>query len=97
MSRRQNTSHGDELHVTIIHPFHPKRGNTYKVVRQSHASGKTTLRCSDDNGSQFLIAANLTDYASGVAVPVESGNALDLDFRNLMELREIVDRLMNVQ
>ena len=93
----QNTSYGDVLQIRVTHPFHPRSGNTYNVVRISNASGKTTLRCSDDEGNQFHIPANLTNYGHDDNVIIEGKESLFLDFQNLLELREVVDRLMNVQ
>jgi hypothetical protein len=80
----------------VTHPFHPRKGEMCHVIRVNNVLGKTTLRCVDDAGSQFLIAASSTDYERDGSHAAKENTSTDLDYQNLLELREIVDRLMSV-
>ena len=55
------------------------------------------LKCADGDDAHFHIGANLTDYGCHNDDVNAESEPLDLDFQNLLELREITDRLLGVQ
>jgi Family of unknown function (DUF5372) len=77
----------------ITHPFHPRRGQTFPVIKTRQVSGIEVLYLKTPAGGFFSIAREWTDWAEltftgrlGMQTPI-------LDFHSLLELAELVDQL----
>ena len=92
---KQNTYHEDKLKITVTHPFHPKYGKSYNVIRVSYAAGTISLRCGDSDGEQFLVFAKHTDYGKS-STEINALQSGDLEFKNLLELRELIEHICDV-
>lgn len=77
----------------ITHPFHPRRGQTFPVIKTRQVSGIEVLHLRTPAGGFFSIAREWTDWGKrsfivrlGMQTPI-------LDFHSLLELAELVDQL----
>ncbi len=73
--RRQNTPVSPAVlpEVTVIHPFHPLRGQRVKVLCVYQHLPEAILYVQPEEGNTLRIAVSLTDYAgeSGAADPAQ--------------------------
>ncbi len=73
----------------ITHPFHPRRGQRFRVLRLRRYRGEATLILEGGECGTFSILEDWTDKA----VPNSSGAARLLSASALLELVQLVRRL----
>ena len=79
----------------VTHPFHPRRGQSYQILKERRVSGIETLILRDTSGGTFAIArdwTNLSDPSaqinSGLPPPI-------LHFSSLLSLTDIIKDIDN--
>jgi hypothetical protein len=78
--------------VTIIHPYHPLRGQRYEVVRiRRGADPDVILRLVD--GSHAAIALSWTDYRSEAPDTQPSADPPLLDLNGLRRAAQLVEHM----
>jgi len=73
----------------ITHPFHPLRGQLFRVLKARHCGGRATLILEGSEGGTFSILAEWTDKAP----PTGANAARLLSLPALLELVELVRQL----
>ena len=73
----------------ITHPFHPRRGERFRVLKARHYRGQATLILEAEGCGTFSISADWTDRA----VPTSAGAARLLSASALLELAQLVRQL----
>jgi uncharacterized protein DUF5372 len=74
--------------AVIIHPFHPRRGERFRVLKARRYRGQATLVLEGECGS-FSILEDWTDKA----VPTRAGGACLLSAPALLELVQLAQQL----
>jgi len=74
--------------AVITHPFHPRRGARFRVLKARHYRGQATLILEGGEGVSFSILEEWTDKAA----PVSAGAARRLSASALLELAPLVRR-----
>jgi hypothetical protein len=78
--------------VTVTYPFHPLAGQSVPVVRHFHEhSGAHHLMIQGPNGPKLLVPEWMT-LPEAAAIRIESFPRFSVN--RLMELRDLIDRLM---
>src|SRR5438046_896885 len=72
----------------ITHPFHPLRGQLFRVLKARHCGGRATLILEGSEGGTFSILAEWTDKAP----PTGANAARLLSLPALLELVEQIGR-----
>ena len=72
----------------ITHPFHPRRGERFRVLKARHYRGQATLILEAEGCGTFSILEDWTDRAA----PTSAGAARRLSASALLELAPLVRR-----
>ena len=73
----------------IIHPFHPRRGERFRVLKARRCRGQATLILEGGEVGTFSILEDWTDKAA----PTSAGTTRLLSAHALLELVQLVRRL----
>ena len=73
----------------ITHPFHPRRGERFRVLQVRRHCGRATLILEGGEGGTFSLLEDWTDKA----VPTSAGAARLLSGAALLELVQLVQQL----
>jgi hypothetical protein len=73
----------------ITHPFHPRRGRRFEVLKARRYRGQATLILAGGDGGTFSILEEWTDRAA----PVSAGAGRLLSAPALLELARLVQGL----
>jgi len=74
--------------ANITHPFHPRRGQRFRVLKACHCRGEATLILEGGEGGTFSILEDWTDKAAP-----RSQAAHLLSAPTLLELVQLAQRL----
>jgi hypothetical protein len=75
--------------AVITHPFHPRRGERFRVLKARRYRGQATLILEAEECGTFSILEDWTDKA----VPTSAGAARLLSASALLELAQLVRQL----
>jgi hypothetical protein len=71
----------------VTHPFHPLRGQRFKILKVRSYAGVDTLILSEKSRGSFAISLDWTDRAA----PRANTDEVILDFHCLLKISEIAD------
>ncbi|MCK5803877.1 MAG: hypothetical protein KAI66_13635 [Lentisphaeria bacterium] len=82
----------------MTHPYHPRRGHRFAVLKRRCVAGVETLILRNDPGlGTFGIPREWTDLAPPSVYDNDEGAASLLEYRCLLSLSRIVVRLNNIR
>jgi hypothetical protein len=77
----------------ITHPFHPRKGLRYQILKSRRVSGKETLILKDSRRGTFAVDRDWTNLADPCAA--KGPRPPILDFKALIELVILIKELNN--
>lgn len=86
--------HSSQLEwVEITHPFHPRHGQRYQILKSRRVSGKDTLILKDPSSGTFAVDRDWTNMADPCVT--KGPHPPILDFNTLIELVILIMELNN--
>ncbi len=77
----------------IRHPFHPRKGERFAVLKRRGVGGVDTLILRDAERGSFAVAREWTDLAAPGSCEQADGSARQLDLHSLCELVSLIELL----
>ncbi len=91
--RPQLTTHNNSTPLgwaKVTHPFHPRRGQSYQILKTRRVSGKETLILRDTSSGTFAIAKDWTDLSDPSIQSNPGSSPLILHFNSLVDIADII-------
>ena len=92
----QLTAHNDSIHLgwaKVIHPFHPRRGQSYQILKTRRVSGIKTLILKDTSAGTFAIAKDWTNLSDPSSQKTPDFTPIILHFDSLQGIADIIKEI----
>jgi len=87
-------THNKDLGWAIItHPFHPFRGQRFRVLKTRKVAGEDTMILQGSYRGTFAVPRDWTDHANPNPYARLRSSAAILDFRCLLALTQLLERI----
>jgi hypothetical protein len=80
--------------VTVTHPYHPRRGQRFTVLKRRRVAGAETFLVRSESGENLSLLREWTDLADPSEIAAGETPRI-LDARRLLVLSELVARLLS--
>lgn len=92
----QLTAHNDSSPLgwaKVTHPFHPRRGKSYQILKNRRVSGIETLILRDTSAGTFAIAKDWTNLSDPSTQADPGIPPLILHFDSLQDLVDLIKKI----
>ena len=76
----------------ISHPFHPRRGQRFQVLKVRRVSGVETLSLRGSSGGTLCVPQEWTDLGASPYADFDIAPSI-LDFEHLLALAQVLERI----
>lgn len=79
--------------TTVVHPFHPLRGQRFPVLKRRRLSGRETLIIQEPKRGSLSVLREWTDWGEPSVESVPGGPSRRFALEPLLELVQLVESL----